>query len=137
VNRIGIFTLTVMFSLACAACGGQARPPDPERGRVLFAAPVEAERGQQQACVRCHALGKDERSATGLGTNFYDIGVRAEREIPGQTAQQYLRTSITDPDAHLAGGFQDGLMYRSYAKALSAEQIDDLVAFMGTLRGGR
>jgi mono/diheme cytochrome c family protein len=122
--------------LALTACGSPARPADPERGRVLFGAPVDSERGPQQACVRCHALGKDERSATGLGTNFYDIGLRAEREVPGQSAEQYLRTSIIDPDAHLAGGFQDGLMYRGYRGALNDEQIGDLVAYMLALRGG-
>jgi cytochrome c553 len=125
----------IAVALLLGACGSPARPPDPERGRALFATPVESERGQQQACVRCHALGKDERSATGLGTNFYDIGLRAEREVSGQNAEQYLRMSIIDPDAHLAGGFQDGLMYRGYRTALTDEQIGDLVAYMVTLRG--
>jgi cytochrome c553 len=128
--------LIASTALLLAACGAPARPADPELGRALFGAPVESERGPQQACVRCHALGKDERSATGLGTNFYDIGLRAEREVPGQNAEQYLRTSIVDPDAHLSGGFQDGLMYRGYKTALSEEQISDLVAYMLTLRGG-
>lgn len=98
-------------------------------------APVTTSRGDEQACVRCHALGAGERSATGLGTNFYDIGARAPNTVPGETSETYLRTAIVNPDAHLAGGFQDGLMSREYAKVLSADQIDDLVAFMLTLRG--
>jgi cytochrome c len=85
--------------------------------------------------VRCHAIEKDRPSPMGLGTNFYEIGVRAGREVPGQSVEDYLRTSIVDPDAHLAGGYQDGLMYRQYAELLTPQQIEDLVAYMTTLRG--
>jgi cytochrome c553 len=125
----------VASALVLAACGAApAAPGDVERGRQLFAAPVASPRGDQQACVRCHALAPGEKSATGLGTNFSGIGLRAGETVPGQSAELYLRTSIVDPDAHLAGGFQDGLMYREYAKVLSEQQINDLVAFMLTLR---
>lgn len=120
---------------ALAACATPARPADPARGRALFVAPVTTARGDEQPCMRCHALGKGEKSATGLGTNFYDIGIRAATAVPGEAAEVYLRTSIVNPDAHLAGGFQDGLMSRDYAKVLTQEQIGDLVAFMLTLRG--
>lgn len=124
-----------MSVLVATGCGAApAEPGNAERGRELFAAPVASPRGDQQACVRCHALEPGERSATGLGTNFSAIGLRAGETVPGQTAEQYLRTSIIDPDAHLAGGFQDGLMYREYAKVLSEQQISDLVAYMLTLR---
>jgi cytochrome c553 len=123
----------VLLLTACAG-GEPARAPDPERGRVLFNAPVTGDRGEVQPCVRCHAVEKDKKSVTGLGTNFYDLGARAGQTVPGQSAEDYLRVSIVDPDAHLAGGFQDGLMYRGYAKALSAQEIDDLVAYMLTLK---
>ena len=121
--------------LAAVGCGAAAAEPgNPERGRVLFFAQVASPRGDQQACVRCHAVEPGEKSATGLGANFSGIGLRAGETVPGQTAEVYLRTSIVDPDAHLTGGFQDGLMYREYAKVLSEQQINDLVAYMLILR---
>lgn len=124
-----------MALLAAGLIGCAATPVgDAERGRVLFAMPLTAPRGELPACVRCHAVEKDRPSPMGLGTNFYDIGERAEREVPGQTAAEYLRTSIVTPDAHLAGGYQDGLMYREYATLLTPQQIEDLVAYMRTLR---
>ncbi len=125
----------VTSMLVAAGCGATpAEPGNAERGRQLFMAPVASPRGDQQACVRCHALEPGEKSATGLGTNFSGIGLRAGATVPGQTAEVYLRTSIVDPDAHLAGGFQDGLMYREYAKVLTEQQISDLVAYMLSLR---
>jgi cytochrome c len=125
----------LLLILVLAACGAPAtQPGDPERGRVLFNQPVQSERGEQQACARCHAINEGEPSATGLGTNFHDIGARAGSTVSGQSATDYLRTSIIDPDAHLAGNFQDGLMYRGYAQALTPQQIEDLVAYMLTLK---
>ncbi len=123
-----------MLVLAACTASPTAQPGNAERGRALFNQPVQSERGEQQACARCHAIKQNEQSATGLGTNFYDIGTRAGSPVPGQSAEEYLRTSITDPDAYLAGNFQDGLMYRGYAKALMPQQIEDLVAYMLTLK---
>lgn len=70
----------------------------------------------------------------GIGTNLHDIGSRAGTMVPGQSAEDYLRTAIVDPDAFLAGGFQDGLMYREYEKVLTPQQINDLIAYMMTLK---
>lgn len=120
-------------ALLLAGCAS-APTGDAERGRVLFALPLASPRGELPACVRCHAVEEGRPSPMGLGTNFYDIGARAEREVPGQAAAEYLRTSIVDPDVHLAGGYQDGLMYREYAELLTPGQIEDLVAYMMTLR---
>ncbi len=131
---MALLLLAALHLLNACAGAEPPRPPDPERGRALFNAPVAGERGEIQPCARCHALEEGGKSATGLGTNFYGLAGRAGQTVPGQSAEEYLRISIIDPDAHLAGGFQDGLMYRGYAKALSAEQINDLVAFMLTLK---
>ena len=36
-----------------------------------------------------------------------------------------------------AGGYQEGIMYRDYAQALTAQQVNDLVAYMLTLKSGQ
>jgi cytochrome c553 len=132
----GCVLLSVVGALLSACMAEPAlQPPDPARGAEIFQATVQGERGEQPPCSRCHAVEKDKPSPSGLGTNFYAIGGRAGSTVPGQDAETYLRVSIVDPDAHLAGGFQDGLMYRGYGKALSEQQIADLVAYMLTLTG--
>ena len=128
--------IATVAALLLAACASGAGPGDVERGKQLFNAPVASPRGEQPPCSRCHAVDKDKPSPSGLGTNFYDIGKRAGGIVEGQSAEQYLHTGIVDPDAFLAGGFQDGLMYREYGKALTQQQIADLVAYMLVLRGG-
>lgn len=69
-----------------------------------------------------------------IGINLHDIGDRAGSVVPGQSAEEYLRISILDPDAYLAGNFQDGLMSREYPQALTEQQVSDLVAYMLTLK---
>lgn len=125
----------VLMGLLLAACGGPSTEPgNVERGKALFNAPVESPRGELEPCSACHAIVEGQKSRTGLGTNFHDIGARAGNTVKGQSAEQYLRTSIVDPDAYLAGNFQDGLMSRDYGKLLTPQQIEDLVAYMLTLK---
>ena len=126
--------VAALLVLALTACEGGLQPGDAERGKQVFNAPVTSPRGPLPMCAKCHAVIEGQKSETGLGTNFHDIGTRAAKEVPGQSAEDYLRTSIVDPDAHLAGGFQDGLMSRDYKKLITAQQIEDLVAYMLTLQ---
>lgn len=125
----------VLMSLALPACSASSTETgNAERGKALFNAPVQTDRGEIQPCSACHAIVEGQKSRTGLGTNFFDLGKRAGNMVQGQSAEQYLRTSIVDPDAFLAGNFQDGLMSREYGKLLTSQQITDLVAYMLTLK---
>jgi cytochrome c len=124
----------VMMGMVLSACAPSTEPGNADRGKALFSAPVESPRGEIQPCSACHAVVEGQKSRTGLGTNFHDLGARAGGMVPGQSAEQYLRTAIVDPDAYLAGNFQDGLMSRDYGKLLSPQQIEDLVAYMLTLQ---
>lgn len=125
----------VLMGFALPACGSPSTEPgNPERGKALFNAPVQTDRGEIEPCSACHAIVAGQKSRTGLGTNFHDLGARAGGMVQGQSAEQYLRASIVDPDAFLAGNFQDGLMSREYGKLLTAQQIEDLIAYMLTLK---
>ncbi|MCX6018548.1 MAG: c-type cytochrome [Chloroflexi bacterium] len=123
-----------LFGALLVACTSALPTGDAVRGRALFNAPVASLRGDLPACSRCHAVEARRPSPMGLGTNFHDLGARAGRTVPGKTAADYLYTSIVNPDTFLAGGYQDGLMSREYEKLLTRQQIDDLVAYMLTLR---
>ena len=50
------------------------------------------------------------------------------------SAEDYLRQSIVDPDAYVVEGFPSGLMVPNLEDSLTEAQIDDLVAFLMTLK---
>ena len=129
-----LFLLSV--ALLLAACGaGSVAAGDPARGKQLFDGAVALADARAPACATCHAIVPGED--TGSGQSLSNIGNRAGTAVPGQSAEEYLRTAITNPDAYLAGGYQDGIMYRGYAQALTAQQVNDLVAYMLTLKSGQ
>jgi len=123
----------ILLLAACGSVGGAAG--DPEHGEQLFDGTVAMADARAPACATCHAIqpGQD----TGSGQSLSNIGNRSAKTVAGQSAEEYLRTAITTPDAYLAGGYQEGIMYRDYAQALTAQQIDDLVAYMLTLKSGQ
>ncbi|HEU5014751.1 MAG TPA: c-type cytochrome [Roseiflexaceae bacterium] len=119
--------------LMLSGCGGPTAG-DPEAGRKLFNGEELIADGNLDSCNSCHADTVDGQSR--LGPNLSNIGLRAGRTVPGQSTEDYLRTSIIDPDAFLSGGFQEGIMPRDYGRALTPQQINDLIAYMETLRSG-
>ena len=134
-GRIGAFCAALLVCLLLAACGGSGGTGDPAAGKQLFNGEVALDDRAALPCNQCHSV--EPSGNASLGPNLSNIGVRAGTTVPGQTAAEYLRTSIVDPDAYLSGGFQDGLMYRRYGRALTARQINDLVAYMLTLKSGK
>lgn len=128
--------LIVVGIVLLGACGEVGYPPgDPTSGKQLFAGQPPLSDPRARACSECHAVDAGQQSP--LGPNLSNIGNRAATTVAGQSAEQYLQTSIIDPDAYLAGGFQEGIMYREYREALSPQQISDLVAYMLTLKSGQ
>ncbi len=51
-----------------------------------------------------------------------------------KTVEEYLHESIVNPNAFVVEGFPSGVMYQNYGQDLSKQQIDDLVAFLLTLK---
>ncbi len=115
-----------------ASCGSTV--PDATRGQALFRGEANLGDPNVPTCVSCHAIEPGEPAD--IGTNLSNIGNRASTMVAGQSPEAYLRSSIVDPDAYLAGGFQEGIMYRRYADVLTSAQIDDLVAYLLTLQSG-
>jgi cytochrome c553 len=126
--------LSIMV-LLLAACGAGGTAGDPANGKQLFDGAVALADLRAPACATCHAI--EPGMDTGSGQSLSNIGNRAGVTVPGQPADAYLRTSITDPDAYLSGGYQEGIMYRGYTQALTAKQVNDLVAYMLTLKSGQ
>ncbi|MDX1993083.1 MAG: c-type cytochrome [bacterium] len=97
---------------------------DAQRGAALF----EQSIGGAPACSTCH-LPTDERR---VGPGLAGVGSRAAERVPGQSAQDYLYTSITQPGAHVVEGYVN-VMPGNYAEVLSQQQIADLIAFLLSL----
>ena len=94
-------------------------------------------------CVACHSLAP---GADGAGPSLAGVATRAEllvgaADYSGQAAdvEGYLRESIVEPSAHLnVGGMYSAngmsFMPNTYGDSLSEEEIDQLVAFLATLK---
>lgn len=136
-----LLVLLLGLMMALAACGGgggeatdggeEAAPVgNADNGETLF---TSATIGPNNApgCITCHSL---EPGVTIVGPSQADLATRAETAVAGMTAEEYIRQSILEPDAHIAEGFTAGTMYQFYATDLTETQIDDLVAYALTLR---
>jgi nitric oxide reductase subunit C len=109
-----------------------------ERGEALFRSP-------ELACQACHST---RSGVTLAGPSMAGITSRAaaivdDSEYTGSAtdAEGYIRESILEPTAHLVPGanFSTGpgglsLMPADYGTRLETEQIEDLVAYLLTLR---
>ena len=101
-------------------------PAGVEQGRDLFASRLAA-------CDVCHSTDPGD---DGVGPSLAGIGDRAESRIPGLDAEAYLRQSILDPDAYIVDGYRSGQMLDIYADRLGVEQLDALIEYLMSLRGG-
>lgn len=134
-----LFCLLIFMLALLAACGGgtanTTTPEEPEpigdaaNGEILFSQPVIGE-NNAPGCITCHSL---EPDVVIVGPSQAGLATRAQTRVAGQSAEEYIRTSITNPNAHIVEGFAEGLMYQNYATDLTPEQIDDLVAYTLTL----
>ncbi len=95
-----------------------------ERGKAIYTA---------GPCVACHTLGT--LSAGLVGPNLTHIGTDAATRVQGQTAEEYIKASILDPNAFIAPQCPSGpcapdVMPKNFGTQYNAQQIDDLVAFL-------
>ena len=122
--------------MALAACGAPAPAGNPDNGKKIYYGDVvvQGARGELMPCIRCHPVNPGEKPNYPVGVNMNKIALRAGTTAKDRTAEEYLRESILNPDAFLAGNFQDGLMSREWGKVLSPQQVEDLVAYLMTLK---
>jgi mono/diheme cytochrome c family protein len=115
-----------------------------QRGRTVFLNP-------QFACFACHAIEALGVRGGQRGPDLSAVGKEAEVRKPGVSAKDYLRESIVDPWACFTPLPASGLIECQAAvdpaktypqlmppgakERMSKEQLDDLIAFMKTLRG--
>ncbi|MCY3905781.1 MAG: cytochrome c [Anaerolineaceae bacterium] len=120
-------TATATPPATASTAAGPVRP-DPARGEALFRQFVPEAR---YACVTCHLPNSTQAL---LGPGLPGVGDGVSPCDPQQDLENYLRQSILDPDACLTPGFSARLMPAVYAEVYSEQDVDDLVAWMLTLR---
>lgn len=138
----------LMFIVACCtsllllvSCGGSggggasnqespvATPVgDAANGEKLF---TSATIGSAPGCITCHSL---EPDVVIVGPSQAGLATRAATRVQGETAEEYIRNSILNPDAYIVEGFSPGMMYQNYKTDLTPTQLDDIVAFALTLK---
>jgi len=108
---------------------------DPVNGEALFRNGKDA----APACATCHMI---EQDTILIGPSMVGIAARAATRVPGESAEEYLRRSILEPNAYLvpdtatnifaAGG--NSLMFQQYADYLTEQDANDLIAYMLSLK---
>jgi cytochrome c oxidase subunit II len=107
---------------ALTACGEDRASGDVGRGEAI---------AQDVGCMACHSTGTDTKIGPAWGGIW---GTEVELE-DGRTVvvdEDYLRRSITDPEADVVSGFQLAMP----RVPLSDEEIDALVAYLRSVSGG-
>lgn len=81
-------------------------------------------------CVTCHSLEPGMRL---VGPSLAGLATTAASRVEGMSAVDYIKQSITEPNAHVVDGFPPGMMLPGYRNNLSQQEFDDLVAYLMTL----
>jgi cytochrome c oxidase subunit 2 len=99
---------------------GAAAAADPVAyGRQLF---------NQFGCNACHKLA-DAGAVGAVGPSLDGVGSRAGNTVPGQSAEEYLRTSITKPGAYIVPNFQP-VMPSDYDQRMTGQEVDAMVKYL-------
>ena len=140
-NKKMLLTMLVLtLLLLLAACGGGGGDAAESGGDNAVGDAANGEKLYNQVtigsasapgCVPCHSM---EPDVVLVGPSHAGLGNRAGSYKEGMSAEEYLRESIVDPDAHLVEGFTPGVMYQNYATELKASEVNDLIAFMTTVK---
>lgn len=105
------------------ATPAQVEAGNVERGRIWFS--------KDASCSTCH---DPERDVAVLGPSLKGIALRAGNKYPNMSAEAYLRGAILDPDGVITPLTKKGVMPILYSRRLSPQQIEDLVAYLMTLK---
>lgn len=135
-NRLHLSMVLALVLVLLAACGGGGSTTtgtgstggsgDVDAGKALFARQTI---GANIGCITCHSLDGSKL----VGPTMKGIATRAGKEVQGESAEQYIRNAILEPNAHAPSGYAVGVM-PGYKGVLSDAQLNDLVAYLLSLK---
>jgi mono/diheme cytochrome c family protein len=125
------------------AAATEPPPPAAEPDPKLIALGEEVFRGPG-GCTACHTIEGVEGAVGAVGPALTHIGVTAEERAKAAgvaDAAAYIRQSIVEPNAYVVpecptGACVAGMMPATLAQTLTEEQINGLVQFLLSLKGG-
>lgn len=82
-------------------------------------------------CSACHDV---VYGGVVVGPSLKGIAARAGTRKPGVAAVDYLHESIVKPNAYVVQGFAASTMPQNMAQTLTEKQIDDVIAYLLTLK---
>jgi cytochrome c oxidase subunit II len=84
-------------------------------------------------CASCHTF--QPANATGtVGPDLDNLAADASKYGGGESPEDYVKESITDPSKVVVSGFPAGVMPSTFGSSLTSAQIDALVKYL--LKGG-
>jgi nitric oxide reductase subunit C len=152
VSRLVVF---VVVALLLAACGGggaatQSSPTAQSSSASQSAAAGDAANGDKlfhqatigkdnaAGCATCHSTEKDKTivgpSLAGIGTDAQGAFKEADYEGKATDAAGWLKEQIANPNLEVVQGFQANVMPQNYGTGLSAQEMNDIVAYLLTLK---
>ena len=132
-----------------ADAGGGQRDDTPPGARPVDADDDERALGEQvfrsavPACNACHSIAPGANMAgptlAGLATRAAEVVASPDYQGQASDARGYIRESIVSPSAHIIPGAMysaagTSFMPTGYDKSLTEEQIDQLTAYLETLK---
>jgi mono/diheme cytochrome c family protein len=135
---LGKLFVLVLFSVTLTACSGHfnaggsptaAAIGDPAAGEKLFRQAIIGDIAP--GCIICHST---EPGQVINGPSLADMATRAGGQVKGQTAAEYLRNSILNPNVYIVDEFFPNIMYPKFRDVLMDQQVDDLVAYLLTVK---
>ncbi len=131
-----LMLVVIISAFLLTACGGGSSDGpvvgDAARGEKLYSSPTLG-KNSAEGCTSCHnndeSQGDDDKAPYTAGT-----ATRAETRVPGLSAEEYIRESITTPNAYVVESYKADDMYQKWAEDLSEQEFADLVAYLLTLK---
>lgn len=139
VNTMRYFLFTSLCILLLTAC--QPVPGangNAAQGAALFNQKYFKGSDEIYGCIQCHSVTPNEVI---VGPSLAGVATRSEKTIKdpaykgkAKTAPEYLQESILDPNAYYDFEHVDDIMFPEYRKHLSGQEVNDLVAYLLTLK---
>lgn len=89
-----------------------------------------------KGCGACHTLEGEEGAVGNIGPDLSNIATVAATRVPGQSAEEYIRESILDPNAFIAPDCPTGpcgiptLMPLDISGTMAEEEFEELVELL-------
>ena len=128
---------TLILTLFLAACGGSSDAavstiPNDSVENLTGPAALFAEKG----CVACHSIGDGPEVA--IGPSIVELATRSSRIIEeasytgnAETAEEYIRESILNPNIYIVGDYVP-VMPKTYPSSLTEQEVAELVDYLLT-----